>query len=60
MKFENLSDLKTSIPSIIATFVALLSTFGVFDPAIGETLSETLTGLCFGVLTLIGLFSKSE
>jgi len=60
MKFKNFSDLKTTLPTIIASVISVLVVTGVLDDTVAQELQTALLGLSGAALTIIGLFSKGE
>jgi hypothetical protein len=55
---SNISDLKTTIPTIIASVMTILVVTGTLSETVAGEWEQAILGLSVSILTIIGLISK--
>ena len=53
---SNLSDLRTTIPTILSALLVILGSLGVIPEADLPMLNEAVASVGLGILTIIGIF----
>jgi hypothetical protein len=58
--FKNITDWKTTIPTLVGAIFTILGLFSVVTPEELPVLSNAFTAIGLSVLTIVGVFAKAK